>query len=382
MKTALLSTIIKLRAFFARLLFISVLFPVIVQPAERHSCSTFMINQNDTLLVGHNLDDYIEVPGLIVVNPRGVAKHSISWDDLKSVFGRSKPKLRWTSQYASVTYNTFGKEFPDGGMNEAGLYVGEMTLFATKYPKDESLTELYHHFWMQYALDRFQTVDEVIADLKNVIPSGHCLWHFFVADRTGNSAVIEFIEGRTVIHAGKDMPVKALCNRSYKRELDSLKLYEGFGGTRKINLADTSVDRRFSWAFKMIADAEVSVPQSMTGYSFSVLNQLNLGNNKWSIVCDLKNSRMYFNTYLSRKIKWVDLNDFDLSGKSPAMVLDVHSDLAQDISKSFIPFTEDIQAQYVKKAWEPIDTGFIWNLIFKPVMTRRLREYISDFQPE
>lgn len=382
MKTLFLSSFNKLRTFFARLLFISLLIPAMVQSAERHSCSTFMINQNDTLLVGHNLDDYIEVPGLIVVNPRGVAKHSISWDDLKSVFGRSKPKLRWTSQYASITYNTFGKEFPDGGMNEAGLYVGEMTLFATQYPDDESLTRLYHHFWMQYVLDRFQTVDEVIADVQKVIPSGHCLWHFFVADRTGNSAVIEFIGGRTVIHAGKDMPVKALCNRSYKRELDSLKLYEGFGDTRKIILTDTSVDRRFSWAFKMIADAQDHPPQSMVGYSFSVLNQMNLGNNKWSVVCDLKNSRIYFNTYLSRKIKWADLNGFDLSGKSSAMVLDVHSDLEFDVSKAFIPFTEDIQKEYVKKAWEPIDTGFIWNLIFKPVMTRRLRDYIIDFKAE
>ncbi len=353
-----------------------------IQAAERHSCSTFMIHQKDTLLIGHNLDDYIETPGLAVINPRGISKHSVSWDDLKSVFGRSKPRLNWTSKYASLTYNTFGKEFPDGGMNEAGLYIGEMTLFATKYPKEESLAELYHHLWMQYVLDRFQTVDEVIVDLKHVIPSGHCLWHFFVADRTGNSAVIEFIDGRSVVHTGKDMPVKALCNRTYKRELDSLKLYEGYGGSRKINLADTSVDRRFSWAFKMIADAEAGAPPSMTDYSFSILNQLNLGNNKWSVVCDLKNSRMYFNTYLSRKIKWVDLNDFDLSGKSPAMVLDIHSDLKNDVSKSFIPYTEDIQAEYVKKAWEPIDTGFIWNLIFKPVMIRRLREYISDFKPQ
>lgn len=354
--------------------------PALIWSAERHSCSTFMINQNDTLLVGPNLDDYIDVSGLAVINPRGISKHSITWDDFKSVFGRSKPKLNWTSKYASLTNNMFGKEFPDGGMNEAGLYIGEMTMFATKYPKDESLAEIYHHLWMQYILDQYRPVDEVIADLNKVIPSGHCLWHFFVADRSGNSAVIEFIDGQTIVHAGKDMPVKALCNRSYKRELDSLRLYEGFGGTRAINLADTSVDRRFAWAYKMIADAQVNKPASLVSHSFSILNPLDLGNNKWSVVCDLKNSRMYFHTYLSRKMKWVDLKYFDLSGNSPAMVFDIHTDVSNNVTKSFIPYTEEMQAEYVLKAWEPIDTGFIWNLIFKPVMIRRLREYISDFK--
>lgn len=32
-------------------------------------------------------------------------------------------RLGWTSRYASVTFNQWGREFPMDGMNEAGLVV-------------------------------------------------------------------------------------------------------------------------------------------------------------------------------------------------------------------------------------------------------------------
>jgi len=38
------------------------------------SCSTFMLCCNGAFFVGHNLDDYSEVPGLVVVNKRGLEK--------------------------------------------------------------------------------------------------------------------------------------------------------------------------------------------------------------------------------------------------------------------------------------------------------------------
>jgi hypothetical protein len=38
---------------------------------ERHSCSTFLLPTGDTLLVGHNADDYYVIPGAVVVNNQG-----------------------------------------------------------------------------------------------------------------------------------------------------------------------------------------------------------------------------------------------------------------------------------------------------------------------
>lgn len=94
-------------------------------PSQRHSCSTFLLPAGGAFYVSHNLDEYYNVPGAVVVNKRGVRKESISWeDDLSTVFGKSRnaPRVRWTSKYGSITYNIQGKEFIDGGMNEAGVF--------------------------------------------------------------------------------------------------------------------------------------------------------------------------------------------------------------------------------------------------------------------
>jgi penicillin V acylase-like amidase (Ntn superfamily) len=358
--------------------FITGLQTLVFHPPQRvQSCSTFLFEKRDTLLIGHNLDDYIDVPGLVVINPRNVSKHSISWNDLNSFFGKSEPKLHWISKYASMTYNTFGKEFIDGGLNETGLYVGEMTLFGTEYPKDEKLIRLYHHFWMQYLLDNYSTVQEVISSLSGIAPDGHCQWHFFLADRNGNAAVIEFLKGKLLIYTGESLPYKILCNDSYKSELEDLPNYQGFGGTKIADQKYEKEDPRFRWGLVMMKGYDSLT--KIVNYGFSILKRLDMGNNKWSIIYDVKNLRMYFNTYKSRNIRFVDLRHFDVSGKSPAMVLDINRDLSGDVTTQFMPFSDEIQRQYVQESWNNIDAGFFGNLFFKPRMINRLSSYIKDF---
>lgn len=134
-----------------------------------HSCSTFMLSCGDAHYVGHNLDDYYSVEGMIVTNRLGIPKESISWRalDPRCEANADAPKAHWISRYGSVTGNTFGREFIDGGI-----------------------------------------VDGVVDSLDRLSVSGHCQWHFFVADRTGLTAVIEFPEGKRTIYRDGTMPVK------------------------------------------------------------------------------------------------------------------------------------------------------------------------------
>ena len=46
--------------------------------------------------------------------------------------------LNWTSTYGSATFNQYGREFPMGAMNEAGLVVETMMLDETEYPEADS----------------------------------------------------------------------------------------------------------------------------------------------------------------------------------------------------------------------------------------------------
>ncbi len=260
-------------------------------PADA-TCSTFVLPHESSALVGHNLDDYTDVSGLIIVNARGVTKENVTLQDIQSLgLTRSAPRLSWTSRYGSVTYSVFGREFPDGGLNEAGLYVGEMTLMATKWPDDSPLPRMYHHQWIQYLLDSCATVDEVLASLTVALPEGHCRWHFLVADRSGRAAVIEFLEGEPVVYAGESLPYSIACNDPYQAELDDIRNYDGFGGTRDPAPHYELEDPRFRWAAVMLSDYDGSAQPA--DYAFSVLDRLDLGNRKWAIVCDVSELRMY-----------------------------------------------------------------------------------------
>lgn len=342
------------------------------------ACSSFLLERGDTLLVGHNLDEYIPVPGLIVVNPRGVAKQGLGWS-MFNPLSPVKPAFRWVSKHGLVTYSNMGKEFPDGGMNEAGLYVGEMNYWFTEWFKDKGLVRIYHNQWVQYLLDNYETVDQVLASLSRVVPDGHNRWQFFVADAGGNAATITFVKGRAVINTGDSLPVKVFCNRRYARELDTLRLYQGFGGTRAVDFADTMDDRRFVRAAEMLRAQDRKI--AAADYAFAILRRLDWGNNKWSLAFDLRRRTVRFNTDRSRNSKTVDLAAFDLAPSAPAMVLDINRDVEGDVTKLFVPYNEDVQSEYVAKMWDGIDAGFIGNLLFKPLMKSRMVSSIRGFEP-
>ncbi len=344
------------------------------------ACSTFMLERGDTVLIGHNLDEYIPMPGLIIINPRGVSKHGIGWGGFLNPLRPAKPQLTWVSRYASVTYNAFGREFPDGGMNEAGLYVGEMSYWFTEYPKFKGAVRLYHHHWVQYLLDNYASVGQVLAVLERVVPDGHCRWQFFVTDSSGAVATITFVKGRAVVNTGDSLPVRVLCNRRYAREMDTLRLYQGFGGSRAVDIADTSDDRRFVRAAEMLRSQDRRIPAA--DYALAMLRQLDLGNNKWSLAFDLKGHLVYFNTDRSRRMKSFDLAAFDLSPEAPAMVLDINRDIAGNVTDYFTPYSEAVQREYVSKMWNVIDAGLLGDLMFKPIMKSRMISQVRDIGPK
>lgn len=128
------------------------------QFSDTTSCTTILFNKADSLFIGHNLDESYEVPGLVIINKRGVTKREVCFADFDTTL--SNPKIYWESKYGSIVYSNLGKEFIDGGMNEAGLYIGEMSLAETKYIQDSNLIKMTVSTWMQYLLDNFARVDD------------------------------------------------------------------------------------------------------------------------------------------------------------------------------------------------------------------------------
>lgn len=81
--------------------------------------------------------------------------------------------LGWTSIFGSLTFNQYGREFPNGGMNQAGLVVEIMKFSESKYsgPKDlhvQGIRSLNCFQWVQYQLDTAPSVGVAIKNAAAV----------------------------------------------------------------------------------------------------------------------------------------------------------------------------------------------------------------------
>jgi len=300
------------------------------------SCSTFVLRTNDAFLIGHNLDSAQLATGTIVINKRNVRKTGVSLLELMYEVTPLNPDIAWTSRYGSVTFNAWGKEFIDGGINEAGLYIHEMSLLGTRFPEDDERPRMFMMQWMQYQLDNYASVEEVLSNLSTIVLDGWA-WHFFVSDREGNTAAIAFVDGDPTVYTGDAMPIPVLCNTTYPEELANLERYAGFGGEEPVRLRDKGTER-FVHAAYMIQDAPQSVDAD---YGFRILKTLERGLTRWSTVVDVNQGRVYFRTYLGKRVKYFDMARLDFSPDTPVQMLDIHVDLVGDVLDYFVDYTPE-----------------------------------------
>ena len=169
------------------------------------ACTTFCVRAGDAVLFGRNYDFEIG-DGMVMVNPAGAEKK-----------GHLEGGPSWRSKYGSVTFNQFGRGFPMGGLNQAGVVIELMWLDDTEYPARDQRSPLTVLEWIQYQLDTAASVADVIASDARVRIQGQTPLHYLVGDRSGGTATIEFLNGKLVTHKGADLPFTALANHSYAK---------------------------------------------------------------------------------------------------------------------------------------------------------------------
>jgi len=139
------------------LFLITVLLSIGLTPQSIYPCTTFCLDKGGELLFGKN-EDWMVKDCFVVINKRGVKKSALK--GYTKGFGQP---ASWTSKYGSITFNQHGREFPTGGMNEAGLVVESMLIEVSEYPEPDSRPYINFQQWQQYQLDNFSSVEEVIA---------------------------------------------------------------------------------------------------------------------------------------------------------------------------------------------------------------------------
>jgi len=331
------------------------------------ACSTFCFDGRGGPVFGKNYDWDVS-DGIVVVNKRGVHKVAMTADN----------PARWTSTYGSVTFNQYGREMPCGGINEVGLVVELMWLDETEYPTPDTRQALPNLQWVQYQLDRSETVADVIATDADVRISrrGEARVHFLVADRTGACAAIEFLDGRVVVHTGETMPFEALTNHTYDRSLTYLRRHSGFGGAVPPDDTRRSLDRFVRAASAVNAFAE-RAPDDGVDNAFDVLASVDQGSStQWSIVYDIGAMRVHFRTYRQPAVRYFDVGAFDFSCESPVRLLDIDADLPGDVSGKFELYTLDANRALVGRSFRKtsflrdVTTGELDAMARYPDLTR------------
>jgi penicillin V acylase-like amidase (Ntn superfamily) len=329
-----------------------VIFCICLLPVQSLPCSSFVLDSGTSAVVGKNLDYYTGA-GLLTINKRGVEK--------KTMAQAPDTILTWTSKFGSVTFTFFSLEFPFGGMNEAGLVIETMGFISgTEYPEPDSRPGIGGFKWVQYQLDNCSTVDEVIASDKIMrIPQTEIpkeMEHFLVTDSMGNSASIEWVDGKMVCHTGDTFQVKVLTNNTYDQSLSFLKWFKGFGGIfpipNPIFYRGSLV--RFVRAADMIRKYDPQIPGPAIDYAFDILSsvaQLGHGDmqTRWSIVYDKANHSIYFRTIGNDNLRYFNLSSFDFSCTTPVKALDINADLLGDVTSSFVDYTEEMGRELLKK---------------------------------
>jgi|WetSurSiteA1Bulk_404760.scaffolds.fasta_scaffold03492_2 penicillin V acylase-like amidase (Ntn superfamily) len=307
------------------------------QAGPLQACSTFKLQKGNALLYGHNLNQPgMDVPGQIFINKRGVFKIGCSGSEMLTKEKKDPSTLTWISRYGSVTFSTFGKDMPDGGVNEAGLYIWEMS-YDADYPKDPSLPKLLQMNWMQYVLDNLSTSDEAVASAHGIEIDGWA-WHYFVGDAQGRCASIEFIKGQVVVHRGEDMPVPALFNESYAREMEVASYFQGFGGLYAPDLNDKKVPRFVKTAV-MLSDYDPA--RDAVEYGLKMLGQIKVNEvPDWSVLVDIRERDVYFKTAQNPELKKFSVTGFDFSNSTPPLVLEMDHKQGGDVAFLFHAVTD------------------------------------------
>jgi choloylglycine hydrolase len=272
--------------------------------------------------------------------------------------------IKWKSQYGSVVTSFYDAGTADG-MNERGLVANLLYLKETDWgdAAKSGKATLSAGAWAQFFLDNFATVREAVNAMGNPpfaiiappLPNGHAAGlHLSLSDATGDSAILEYIKGKLVIHHGSQF--KVMTNSpTFDQQLALNAYWEQLGGdnflpgtisaadrfvrtTYNLNASPKYKDSGLSVASVFSQNRAVSVPLGMAD-----ANRPNIAMTLFRTVADQQAKIYYFESVIFPSVSWVDMSKVDLAeGAAPKVIqIERGQALAGEVSglfKSSEPF--------------------------------------------
>jgi len=322
------------------------------------ACSTFFLKNGNHYVVGRNLD-YYYADYMVTINKRNVSKTAYTYAGESVDFPAS-----WTSKYGSISFNMFGREVTADGMNEAGLVISVLILEETVYPVIADKQSISLDNWIQYLLDNFATVEEVVESCSQINIRDNIIdyWrlHFFVSDSNGTNAVLEFINGELVLHTKETLEKKAITNSTYE---SSIAYYNG--GTQSGN--NTSSLNRFFNVAEMLDNYNNEDP---IDYAYDVLQACVQRITQRSMVYDISNRRIYLLSSGNLNTRYFDLSSFDFSCDEPVLIYQETPTDEGEISGNFVEYTSQINRDFIEPGWD-----FMYNSVGETYTEQELTDF-------
>lgn len=297
------------------------------------ACTTVFSSENgDAQVVARSMDLFTSDLPLIIARPRGTNHSGEAGEN----------SLTWQSKYGSVVVTAFRTNAVSDGMNEKGLAAHLLYLTSSEYPNNTNKQKISNAMWAQYVLDNFATVDEALRGTKelSIIATKvhNQLWpvHLAMEDASGDSAIIEFIQGKMHVYHGPQYRV--MTNEPpYNIQLANLKRYKGFGGKLALPGDSDPLSRfvRVATYLKTLPRATNNLEAiagvlSVIRTAMVPFGAVDTSGNKtvdawvtrWVTVADLSNNIYYFNSTSAPNIIWIDLNKIDFSNRHATLSID------------------------------------------------------------
>lgn len=306
-------------------------------PGLAEACSRILWNDNGyAVMVGRTMDWPESTQPILTVFPRGMERDG----------GKAGPETvvaenpaRWTSAYGSVVTTAYGIGTVDG-MNEKGLAVHMLYLRATDFgARDTAKKGVQAGLWGQYMLDNAATVEEALKLFEDIQPvmivaNGHkATLHLAMEDATGDSAIVEYVDGKPVIHHGREFRVMT-NDPTYDEQLALLKKQDFSKPSSSVdvpgnvnaidrfqrgtyylsNLPQPASEREAAASILAVA-RNVSVPFGAPYKGFGLYNT------EYRTAADLTNKTYYFELTTSPSVIWANLSAMNLEPGQPVRML-------------------------------------------------------------
>ena len=321
------------------------------------ACTRIFANdKGGAMLVARSMDWAATTEPVLTVFPRGLARDG----------GRAGPMIvvadnpaRWTSQYGSVVTTIYGIGTADG-INERGLAAHMLYFPPADYgPRDPAKPEVQAALWAQYALDNAATVEEALASLAKIQvvkveievhgQTQRGTVHLALEDATGDSAILEYLDGKLVVHHGREFRVMTNAPE-YDKQLELLGQRDFANPTMETQVPGNVNPRdRFQRAtyylsvltkpkteregiagmFGLIRSVSIPFGAPVNGSTFDT---------EYRTVSDLTDKRYFFELTTAPNVIWTDLSKLNLADGAPVLTLNPnHIDLSGDVTSQFQP---------------------------------------------